>query len=101
LYDKVATGNQGLKDVLMALQWVQKNISNFGGDSKNVTIFGESAGGTIVHYLTISPVAEGINHNFFVYIMDLNYHVHNYGFIDQFELIYPQQKYVDAKFWNI
>ncbi|XP_067206770.1 uncharacterized protein [Linepithema humile] len=62
LYDKVATGNQGLKDVIMALQWVQKNISNFGGDSRNVTIFGESAGAATVHYLTISPLAEGLFH---------------------------------------
>nr|XP_012215167.1 PREDICTED: esterase B1-like [Linepithema humile] len=62
LYDKVATGNQGLKDVVMALQWVQKNISNFGGNSKNVTIFGESAGAATVHYLTISPLAEDLFH---------------------------------------
>jgi carboxylesterase type B len=60
LYDKVATGNQGLKDVILALQWVQKNISQFGGDPKNVTIFGESAGGAIVHGLTLSPLAKGI-----------------------------------------
>ncbi|XP_029165265.1 esterase B1-like [Nylanderia fulva] len=62
LYNKVATGNQGLKDVIMALIWVQKNISKFGGDSKNVTIFGESAGGAIVHYLTLSPLSEGLFH---------------------------------------
>ncbi|EFN67608.1 Liver carboxylesterase 31, partial [Camponotus floridanus] len=59
LYDKVATGNQGLKDVILALHWVQENISEFGGDSENVTIFGESAGGAIVHYLTLSPLSEG------------------------------------------
>ncbi|XP_011705535.1 PREDICTED: carboxylesterase 5A-like, partial [Wasmannia auropunctata] len=62
LYDKVATGNQGLKDVVMALKWVQKNISQFGGDPENVTIFGESAGGGIVHYLTLSPLAKGLFH---------------------------------------
>ncbi|XP_011704228.1 PREDICTED: cholinesterase-like [Wasmannia auropunctata] len=63
LYDKVATGNQGMKDVIMALQWVQKNISQFGGDPKNVTIFGESAGGAIVHFLTLSPLAKGATYN--------------------------------------
>jgi len=45
--------------VILALQWVQKNISEFGGDSGNVTIFGESAGGAIVHYLTLSALSEG------------------------------------------
>ncbi|KAL6257872.1 hypothetical protein P5V15_011470 [Pogonomyrmex californicus] len=62
LKDKVATGNQALKDVVMALRWVQRNISRFGGDSKNVTIFGESAGGVIVHYLTLSPLSKGLFH---------------------------------------
>ncbi|XP_025262683.1 esterase E4 isoform X1 [Camponotus floridanus] len=62
LYDKVATGNQGLKDVILALHWVQENISEFGGDSENVTIFGESAGGAIVHYLTLSQLSEGLFH---------------------------------------
>ncbi|KAL6434742.1 hypothetical protein ACFW04_005157 [Cataglyphis niger] len=62
LYHKMAAGNQGLKDVIMALQWIQKNISHFGGDPDNVTIFGESAGGAIVHYLTISPLAKGLFH---------------------------------------
>lgn len=46
----------------MALIWIQKNISKFGGDSENVTIFGESAGATIVHYLTLSPLSEGLFH---------------------------------------
>ncbi|XP_029673790.1 cholinesterase 1-like isoform X2 [Formica exsecta] len=62
LYHKKAAGNQGLKDVIMALQWIQKNISQFGGDPNNITIFGESAGGAIVHYLTISPLAKGLFH---------------------------------------
>ncbi|XP_039310191.1 esterase E4 [Solenopsis invicta] len=62
LNDKVATGNQGLKDVVLALKWVKKNISNFGGNSENVTIFGESAGGGIVHLLALSPYAKGLFH---------------------------------------
>ncbi|XP_011870476.1 PREDICTED: esterase E4 [Vollenhovia emeryi] len=62
LHDKVATGNQGLKDVVMALKWVQKNISEFGGDPGNVTIFGESAGAGITHCLTLSPLAKGLFH---------------------------------------
>ncbi|XP_036141339.1 esterase E4 isoform X3 [Monomorium pharaonis] len=62
LNDKVASGNQGLKDIVLALKWIQKNISKFGGDSENVTIFGESAGGAIVHCLALSPVTKGLFH---------------------------------------
>jgi carboxylesterase type B len=55
-------GNAGLKDIVMALKWVQKNIVNFAGDPNNVTIFGESAGGAASHYLILSPMAKGLFH---------------------------------------
>ncbi|XP_015838032.2 alpha-esterase like protein E3 isoform X1 [Tribolium castaneum] len=55
-------GNAGFKDMIMGLKWVQRNISAFGGDPNNVTIFGESAGGASVHLLTLSPLAKGLFH---------------------------------------
>jgi len=53
-----ASGNQGLLDQVAALQWVQSNISSFGGDPGRVTIAGQSAGATSVHDLVASPLAK-------------------------------------------
>ncbi len=54
------SGNYGLLDMVAALEWVKRNIGAFGGDPGNVTIFGESAGGTAVCLLMIVPQAEGL-----------------------------------------
>jgi para-nitrobenzyl esterase len=54
------SGNVGQLDLIAALQWVKKNISNFGGDAGNVTIFGESGGGAKVSTLLAMPAAKGL-----------------------------------------
>ena len=56
------TSNFGTLDIIEALHWVQKNISRFGGDPENVTIFGESAGGHNVLSLLASPASNGLFH---------------------------------------
>ena len=54
------SGNAGVLDMLAALTWVRDNISRFGGDPGNVTIFGESGGGGKVSTLLATPSATGL-----------------------------------------
>jgi para-nitrobenzyl esterase len=56
------SGDYGLQDQQAALRWVQQNVSAFGGDPHNVTIFGESAGGSSVCDQIASPTAAGLFH---------------------------------------
>lgn len=54
------SGNYGTLDLIAALEWVRDNIAAFGGDTNNITIFGESAGGCNVFSLLVSPKAAGL-----------------------------------------
>ncbi len=61
--DKLSdSGNLGTLDHIQALKWVRENIDAFGGDPKNITITGESAGAHNVMNLVISPLAKGLFH---------------------------------------
>ncbi|KAL0809376.1 hypothetical protein ABMA28_011574 [Loxostege sticticalis] len=53
-------GNAGLKDIVQAIRWVKDNIHNFGGNSGNLTLFGESAGGVATSVLTASPLTKNL-----------------------------------------
>ncbi len=52
------SSNVGMLDIVASLQWVHDNISNFGGDPANVTIFGQSGGGAKVSTLLAMPAAQ-------------------------------------------
>ena len=56
------SSNFGQLDLIKGLEWVQQNISAFGGDKDNITIFGESAGGHNVLTLLASPLSDGLFH---------------------------------------
>lgn len=56
------SGNFGTLDLISGLQWIRDNIEAFGGDPDAVTIFGESAGGTNIVSLLVSPRARGLFH---------------------------------------
>ncbi|PVM83428.1 carboxylesterase/lipase family protein [Caulobacter endophyticus] len=55
-----ATGNYGLMDQMAALAWVRRNIAAFGGDPRNVTVVGGSAGGISINLLLGAPRAKGL-----------------------------------------
>nr|XP_039265946.1 putative inactive carboxylesterase 4 [Styela clava] len=55
-------GNNALRDIILALEWVRDNIESFGGNPSNVTIFGESAGGVMTELLMMSPLSRDLIH---------------------------------------
>jgi para-nitrobenzyl esterase len=54
------SGTYGIQDLVAGLQWVRTNISAFGGDPRNVTLFGHSAGSAAVSFLAASPLSKGL-----------------------------------------
>lgn len=56
------SGNSGLLDIIAALEWVRDNITRFGGDPGNVTVFGESGGGRKTSAILAMPSAKGLFH---------------------------------------
>lgn len=54
------SGNVGMQDIVDSLDWIKRNISNFGGNPNNVTVFGESGGGAKVLALMTTPKAKGL-----------------------------------------
>lgn len=54
------SGNVGMQDIVDSLTWIKNNISNFGGDPDNVTVFGESGGGAKILGLMTTPKAKGL-----------------------------------------
>ncbi len=60
--ERYADGNVGMLDIVAALEWVRDNIARFGGDPANVTVFGQSGGGSKVSTLLGMPAARGLFH---------------------------------------
>ena len=55
------SASNGIRDQILALQWLRENIEDYGGDPGNVTIFGQSSGGSSVLALLAAPAADGLN----------------------------------------
>ncbi len=88
--ERGVSGNYGILDHIAALQWVHDNISGFGGDPDNVTIFGESAGGASIYALLATPLAEGLFHraiseSTWIHSTNVTHLKNNNGFTDSAE----------------
>ncbi|CAK1550708.1 unnamed protein product [Leptosia nina] len=57
-----APGNAGIKDVIQALNWIQKNIANFGGNPNNTVLLAHGSGAAIADLITLSPLSQNLVH---------------------------------------
>ncbi|XP_039313761.1 esterase FE4 [Solenopsis invicta] len=62
--NQISPGNYGLKDIKMALEWIQENIHSFEGNPKSVTLMGHSVGSAATHLLALSKKTEGLFHRY-------------------------------------
>lgn len=60
--DDLLPGNNGLRDVILALKWIKENIHNFGGNPNKITLMGQHDGAALVEILLHSPKAKGLYH---------------------------------------
>lgn len=65
--NQISPGNYGIKDIKMALEWIQENIHSFGGNPKSVTLMGFSAGSAATHILALSKKTEGLFHRYILH----------------------------------
>lgn len=75
--DNVVPGNNGMKDQVAALKWIQQNIDAFGGNPNSVTITGLSAGASSVHYHLLSPMSKGNIYYLFPFLMPILQQINN------------------------
>lgn len=73
--DAEAPGNFGLKDQLLALRWVKKNVKAFGGDPERITLVGQSAGSVSVNLHALSDASTGLCVLFSLVIRSFSAHV--------------------------
>uniref|UniRef100_A0A336LTK4 Carboxylic ester hydrolase n=1 Tax=Culicoides sonorensis TaxID=179676 RepID=A0A336LTK4_CULSO len=91
-------GNAGFKDQVLALRWIRDNIEEFGGDSKKVTLIGNSAGALCVLLHTISPMSNGLFHQAILSSGGINFQTEVIS--DQRYLIERQAKILGITFKN-
>uniref|UniRef100_A0A2A4IWX2 Carboxylesterase type B domain-containing protein n=1 Tax=Heliothis virescens TaxID=7102 RepID=A0A2A4IWX2_HELVI len=58
--DEIVPGNNGIRDIILALKWLQQNVHKFGGDPQKITLMGVDGGAAIIDVLLLSPKAKGL-----------------------------------------